>query len=74
MTILHKKTDKKDINNYRSISLPSRMYKLFTRILLKRMGKVRDENQPRDQASARKGYSVVDHLQTINPLIENVMN
>ena len=46
------------------------MYKLFTRILQKRIDWLLDENQPREQAGFRKGYSTVDHLQTINQLIE----
>ena len=70
MIILHKKGDMRDIKNYRPISLLSHMYKLFTPILQKRMERVLTENQPRDQAGFRKGYSTVDHLQTINKLIE----
>ena len=35
----------------------------------KRMEKVLDENQPREQAGFRNGYSTVDHLQTINQMI-----
>ena len=46
------------------------MYKLFTRILQKRMERVLGENQPREQAGFRQRYSTVDHLQTINRLIE----
>ena len=34
------------------------------------MEKVLGENQPREQAGFRKGYSTVDHLQIINQLIE----
>ena len=47
------------------------MYKLFTQILQKRIERVLDENQPRQQSGFRKkGYSTVYHLQTINQLIE----
>ena len=70
MIILHKKGDVRDIKKYRPVSLLSHMYKLFTRILQKWMERVLDENQPREQAGFRKGYSTVDHLQKINQLIE----
>ena len=49
MVIFFKKGNRKDINNYRRICLPSNMYKLFTNIITTRMEKKIYENQPRDQ-------------------------
>ena len=56
--------------NYRPISLLSDMYKLFIRVLQKRMEKTLDTNQPREQAGFRKGFATTDHLHTINQIIE----
>ena len=56
VTTLHKKGDRKDIKNYRPISLISHMYKLFSRVLQKRLDTILDENQPRQQAAFRKGF------------------
>ena len=74
MITLHRQKETGKTNIYRPVSLLSLMYKLFTRILQKQMEKVLHENQPREQAGFRKGYSTIDHLQTINQLTENVMN
>ena len=68
--ILHKKGDRRDIKNYRPISLLPHMYKLFTRVLQKRMEKILDANQPREQAGFRKGFATTDHLHSINQVIE----
>ena len=49
--------------HYSLISLFSHMYKLFTRLLRKRVERILDETQPREQNGFRKkGYSTVDPL------------
>ena len=70
IVILFKKGDPKDIKNYRPISLLSHSYKIFTRLLQARIERTLDENQPREQAGFRKGYSTTDHLQALNQIIE----
>ena len=46
------------------------MYNLFTQILQRRMEKILDEKQTRDQAGFRKGHLTAGHFQTISQLIE----
>ena len=68
--LLFKKGDKADVKNYRPISLLSHLYKIFTKIIQNRIKDILDNNQPREQAGFRAGYSTTDHLQAINQLIE----
>ena len=68
--ILFKKGDKSEVKNYRPISLLSHQYKIFIRVIHNRIERILDENQPRDQAGFRKGYSTTDHMQAINQIIE----
>ncbi|GFR72988.1 endonuclease-reverse transcriptase [Elysia marginata] len=67
--ILYKKGVPGDIANYRPISLLSHSYKIFTRLIQKRMERILDENQPRDQASFRKAFSTTDHMHTLNVVL-----
>ncbi|GFR95949.1 RNA-directed DNA polymerase (Reverse transcriptase) domain containing protein [Elysia marginata] len=68
--ILYKKGDPGDIANYRPISLLSHSCKIFTRLIQKRMERILDENQPRDQAGFRKAFSTTDHMHTLSHIIE----
>lgn len=68
--VLFKKGDPRQADNYRPITLLSIMYKLFSRMLNKRMKHVLDAAQPPDQAGFREGFGVEDHLFTMALLIE----
>ncbi|GFR69759.1 endonuclease-reverse transcriptase [Elysia marginata] len=68
--VLYKKGDPGDIANYRPISLLSHSYKILTRLMQKRMERILDENQRRDQAGFRKAFSTTDHMHTLSQIIE----
>lgn len=70
--LLHKKGPKDDLSNYRPISLMSNLYKLFTKIITRRLTQILDENQPPEQAGFRSGFSTADHLQALNQIIEKM--
>ncbi|KAH1028359.1 hypothetical protein HUJ05_001719 [Dendroctonus ponderosae] len=68
--LLHKKGDIAQIENHRPIILLSQIYKLFMRIVTKRLRAELDIHQHIEQAGFRKGYGTSEHLHPIKILIE----
>ena len=68
--LLFKKGDREQLSNYRPIALLTSTYKIFTKVLLNRLTKLLDEQQPPEQAGFRAGYSTMDHIHVLNQLLE----
>ncbi|KAE9414241.1 hypothetical protein Angca_010021, partial [Angiostrongylus cantonensis] len=68
--LLFKKVDLRDIGNYRPIYLLSVVYKLLTRVILNRIGRILDEGQLCEQTGFRKGFSTMDNIHTVTRLTE----
>jgi len=68
--LLYKKGDKESVENYRPISLLSILYKMFTEVILNRIERDFDFNQGREQAGFRRGFNTMDHIQTLNEVME----
>ena len=68
--IIYKKGNRQDPQNYRPISLSPSLSKLFTKIIKNRIYNSLDHNQPVEQARFRKNFSTIDHIHTINQIIE----
>ncbi|KIH47392.1 hypothetical protein ANCDUO_22549, partial [Ancylostoma duodenale] len=70
ISLLFKKGDPMDIQNFRPVALHSTVYKLFSSILRQRMLSCLVSNQPVEQAGFRQKSSTVDHIHAVNQLIE----
>ncbi|CAG4953738.1 unnamed protein product [Colias eurytheme] len=71
--LLYKKGDPNDLGNYRPISLQSNLYKLFASCLDKRLEKYTEEFQPVEQAGFRSKYSTIDHIHSLELIIEKYL-
>ena len=68
MVIIFKKRNKNDLNNYRPIRLLSNIYKVLTKVLIKRLKKTVDDIQLREQTGFKSRYSTTDHIHIVNQL------
>ncbi|KAJ0180583.1 hypothetical protein K1T71_003987 [Dendrolimus kikuchii] len=68
--LIHKKGDYRDIGNYRPISIMSNIYKVFSKILLLRMTKDLEEQQPLEQAGFRRNFSTLDHIHVLKHILQ----
>jgi len=67
---LHKKGDKMECDHYRGISLLNTAYKIFSKILLKRLMPYVDKNIGNYQCCFRKRKSIIEQLSIIEQSIE----
>ena len=64
LSVIHKSGDKQALQNYRPIAIIPILYKLFARLLARRLTPILDSEQSNDQAGFRRGFSTDDHIFT----------
>jgi hypothetical protein len=70
MCLLHKKNDKRNVSNYRPITLLNTDYKIFTKALAIKLAETVPSIIHKDQAGFIPGRSIVDQIK----LVESIIN
>lgn len=68
--LLFKRSDRHKVENYRPITLSPIIAKIFSKIIEGRLRNKLNEQQPQEQAGFRKNYPTINHLDTINQLLQ----
>ncbi|CAH4027834.1 unnamed protein product [Pieris brassicae] len=68
--LIYKKGDRCDVANYRPITLLPCLYKLFSSLKNQEISIILDAEQSMEQAGFRKSFSTIDHIHTLELLIE----
>lgn len=71
ISLIYKKGDKSNIDNYRQINLMNVDYKIFAKIIINRMNEYLNEIIEREQTCAIKGRFMWDNTCTLRDLINN---
>jgi hypothetical protein len=71
--ILFKKGDRHKVENYRPINLSVTISKIFSKLIETRIQTYLNIQQPAEQAGFRKKFSTIDHLHTMNQIIEKCL-
>ncbi len=70
ISLIFKKGDRHNINNYRPISLIPTLAKILPKLIDLRVRHNINEADSKEQAGFKKNFSTTDHLHTINLLLE----
>ena len=70
ISVIHKSGDVTQPQNYRPISIIPMLYKLFSKLLYRRLYPILDAAQSRDQAGFRGSFSTIDHMFVFSMLHE----